>query len=98
VACGYASQYSIPPEKQYGIKNTSMVIGKRLTWRGLSVFDEHMGGAYRARHQEDVGKWIAEGSYRPVLSETHGIDRAAEGLVGLLEGKNVGKALLNVQA
>ncbi|VUC36289.1 unnamed protein product [Clonostachys rosea] len=96
VACGYASQYSIPPEKQYGIRNTSMIIGKRLTWRGLSVFDDHMGNAYRSRHQEAVGQWIAEGSFTPVLSETNGIENAPQGLVQLLEGKNVGKALLNL--
>ncbi|KAF7555439.1 hypothetical protein G7Z17_g2141 [Cylindrodendrum hubeiense] len=96
VACGYASQYSIPPHKQYGIRNTSMIIGKRLTWKGLSVFDKHMGDAYRARHQEAVSKWIIDGSFKPVMSETNGIDQAAQGLVELFKGNNVGKALLNV--
>ena len=73
-----------------------MIIGKRLTWRGISVFDESMGSAYAAEHQEVVGKWISEGTFTPVLSETNGIDHAAEGLVSLFEGKNVGKALLNM--
>lgn len=73
-----------------------MIVGKRLMWRGLSVFDEHMGGAYRAKHQEVVSQWIAEGSFKPVLSETNGIDQAAQGLVELFEGNNVGKALLNL--
>lgn len=95
VACGYASQYNIPPEKQYGIKNTGQVIGKRLTWRGLGVFDENMGGAYRQERQENVGKWIADKTLKVIMSETRRIDNAARGLVDLFEGKNVGKAFLS---
>ncbi|KAM6527603.1 hypothetical protein FALCPG4_008658 [Fusarium falciforme] len=95
IACGYASQYNIPPEQQYGIRNTSMVIGKRLVWRGLSVFDEDMGDKYRQEHQDKVGKLIVDKTLEVVMSGTLGIDNAASGLVDLFEGRNVGKAFLN---
>ena len=94
VACGYASQYNIPPKEQYGIRNTGEVIGKRLTWRGLSVFDSNMA-AYHPKLQENVGRWISDGSFSVIMSETKGIDNAPQGLVDLLEGKNVGKSILS---
>ena len=96
VACGYASQYNTPADQQYGIRTTSQVIAKRLTWRGLSVFDESLGGAYASQHQERVGKWISQGVFHAVIDRTKGIDAAAEGLVKLIRGDNVGKAVLDL--
>ncbi|CAK7217048.1 hypothetical protein SCUCBS95973_003019 [Sporothrix curviconia] len=98
VACGYASQYSLPPDQQYGIRNTSQVIAKQLTWQGLSVFDPSMGAAYAPKLHIDVGKWLAEGSFHTVMCETKGIDNAPAGLVQLLRGENVGKAYVNFGA
>ncbi|KAL2783890.1 NAD(P)-binding protein [Aspergillus keveii] len=95
IACGYASQYNVPEDQQYGIRNTGQIIGKRLTWRGLSVFDENMGGKYREEHQANVALWIGDQSLKVVMSETRGIANAARGLVELFEGRNVGKAVLS---
>jgi NADPH-dependent curcumin reductase CurA len=64
---------------------------------GFLVGDEDFGPAYRQEHQENVQKWLAEGSIKAKLAVTEGIDRAAEGLVGMLEGKNFGKALLKIR-
>jgi NADPH-dependent curcumin reductase CurA len=66
-----------------------------LTWRGLSVFDENMGGKYREEHQANVALWIGDQSLKVVMSETRGIANAARGLVELFEGRNVGKAVLS---
>jgi Putative NADP-dependent oxidoreductases len=96
VACGYSSQYNIPPGQQFGIRTTSQVIGKRLIWRGISVFDDGLGDTYRTEHQENVGRWLSEGSLEVVLSETRGIDNAPDGLIELFAGRNVGKALLSI--
>ncbi|KAK1846292.1 zinc-binding dehydrogenase [Colletotrichum chrysophilum] len=88
IACGYASQYNIPVDRQYGIRTTSQIIGKRITWKELSVFDEDMGGKYRAEHQVKVGKWIADGTLKAIESRTKGIENAAEGLIDLFDGKS----------
>jgi NADPH-dependent curcumin reductase CurA len=42
-------------------------------------------------------KWIAEGSIKVKMSITKGIENAAEGLIGMLEGKNFGKAALVIK-
>lgn len=56
-----------------------------------------MGGKYSKEHQENVAKWLANGElvYRDYVTE--GIENAAEGLVGMLQGKNFGKAFVKVR-
>lgn len=96
VACGSVSQTSLPEEKKYGIKNFPSVVGKRLTIRGFIVYDKDMGPVYKDRHRELVSKWLHEGSLVAKMSITEGIDHAAEGLSGMLQGKNFGKAVLKI--
>ena len=96
VACGMVSQYNLPTDKKYGVKNIFQVVAKRITMRGFIVGDADMGPLYAAEHEEKVSKWIADGTFKVQMSETEGIDHAAEGLVGMLEGKNFGKAVLVV--
>ena len=43
-----------------------------------------------------VRGWIREGSVRVKKSVTVGIDQAPEGFVGMLRGKNFGKAVLQI--
>jgi NADPH-dependent curcumin reductase CurA len=60
------------------------------------VSDKEFGPAYAKEHQENLQKWLAEGSVKAKLHVTEGIDNAAEGLVGIFEGKNFGKAVLKI--
>jgi len=91
VVCGMISQYNSAP---YPIKNISFVLTKRLTMRGFIVSDAGMGDKYTKEHQENVQKWIKDGSFKTLIHETEGVDNAAEGLVGIFHGKNLGKAVL----
>ncbi|KAL4809240.1 hypothetical protein BDV18DRAFT_131556 [Aspergillus unguis] len=91
VVCGMISQYNSAP---YPIKNISYVLTKRLTMRGFIVGDAGMGDKYTKEHQENVQKWIKDGSFKNLIHETEGIENAAEGLVGIFYGKNLGKAVL----
>ncbi|KAL4818612.1 hypothetical protein BDW67DRAFT_10008 [Aspergillus spinulosporus] len=91
VVCGMISQYNSAP---YPIKNIAYVLTKRLTMRGFIVSDAGMGDKYTKEHQENVQKWIKDGSFKTLIHETEGIDNAAGGLVGIFYGKNLGKAVL----
>ncbi|KAK1752882.1 hypothetical protein QBC47DRAFT_49145 [Echria macrotheca] len=97
VTCGMISQYNLPPEKRYGVKNLFHVVSKRLTMRGFLVGDPDFGPKYAKDHQEKMQQWLADGSIHAKLHVTEGIDDAAEGLVGMLEGKNFGKAVLKIK-
>ena len=96
VACGMVSQYNLPDDQKYGIKNLVHVIAKNLTMRGFIVGTPEFGPKWLEEHQKNVSKWIAEGSFKATFSETEGIEHGPEGLVGMLKGENFGKAVLKI--
>jgi NADPH-dependent curcumin reductase CurA len=91
------SQYSAKPGEHYGVQNLMQVVGKRLTMRGFIVNDADMGPKHAKDHADKVGAWIKDGSFKVSSSTTDGIDKAAEGFVGMLNGENFGKAILKIQ-
>ncbi|KAL2126935.1 hypothetical protein VTI74DRAFT_11594 [Chaetomium olivicolor] len=97
VACGMISQYNLPQEERYGVKNLFLVTTKRITMRGFIVSDPGFGDKYAKEHQEKMQQWLAEGSVQAKLHVSEGIDNAAEGLIGIFEGKNFGKAVLKIK-
>ena len=97
VACGQISQYNLPVEEQYGIKNTLEIVGKRLTMRGFIVTDEDMGPKYEKEFRKNVSQWLRDGSMKSVIAETVGMEKSAEGFVDMLKGGNFGKAVLKVK-
>ena len=87
----------MPEAERYPLRNIMQVVDKSIDMRGFIVLDDDMGPKYAKEHQGNVQKWIADGSIKVKMSLTHGIDHAAEGLVGMLEGKNFGKAVLVIK-
>ncbi len=65
--------------------------------QGFLVGTPKFGPSYFKEHQDNIQHWLNEGSIKAKLSITEGIDNAAEGLVGMLQGKNFGKAVLRVK-
>lgn len=96
VACGMISEYSKTDSEKYGVKNLMSVVAKRLTIRGFIVSDKNMGPVYVKERDENVSKWLHEGSFKSKSSVTEGIDNGPEGFVGMLQGKNFGKAVLKI--
>ncbi|KAK4996447.1 hypothetical protein LTR66_003945 [Elasticomyces elasticus] len=96
IACGMISQYNSKPEDMYPIRNMGQVVAKRIKIQGFIVFDPDMGPVYTEEHQKNVQKWIHDGSFKIEMSVTEGIDNAVEGLLGLFQGKNFGKAVLEI--
>jgi NADPH-dependent curcumin reductase CurA len=96
IACGMISQYNLKPEEQYPIRNLMQIVAKRLTIRGFIIFDESMGPKHAKEHQEKLQKWLADGTFKAKISVTEGIDNAIDGLLGMFEGKNFGKAVLQI--
>lgn len=90
------SQTSLKEGETYRLANIPLVVARRLTLRGFIVGDADMGPLYAEEHQRNLQQWIKEGSIKVKLSVTEGIDKAAEGLVGMLKGENFGKAVLSI--
>ena len=96
VACGMISGYNTPPAQRYGVRNLFHIVGKRLTIRGFIVSDADMGPKYAKEFNENLAKWIHDGTFKAKQDVTVGIDNAATAFVGMLEGKNFGKAVLQI--
>ena len=71
-------------------------MSKRIKIEGFIVGDEGFGPTYAQEHQKNLQQWLAEGSIKAKFNVTDGIDNAAEGFVGMLQGKNFGKAVLKI--
>ena len=91
-ACGMISQYNDVGEG-VGIRNLLMVVGKRLTIKGFIVSD------YMHRREEalvPMMKWYHEGALNSRSTVFEGIESAPDAMIGLFEGTNTGKMLVNL--
>ncbi|KAH9886348.1 NAD(P)-binding protein [Xylariomycetidae sp. FL2044] len=95
--CGMISMYNAQPSERYGVKNLFNLVAKQITMQGFLVHQPGFGDAYFQDHQEKVQSWLADGTFKAKLHVTEGIDKAAEGFVGMLKGENFGKAVLKIR-
>ncbi|KAF7555474.1 hypothetical protein G7Z17_g2156 [Cylindrodendrum hubeiense] len=91
VMCGAVSQHN---EHTYGLKNYLMITRMRITMQGFIIFD------YSQRFpeaREQLSKWLAEGLIKRRQTVIKGgISQAEKALLGLYEGLNTGKLLIEV--
>ncbi|MGF1909484.1 NADP-dependent oxidoreductase [Vibrio kasasachensis] len=93
--CGLISQYNATALPE-GPDRMSMLMAqlliKRIKMQGFIIFDDyaHRYGEFAA----EMSKWLTEGKihYREHLIE--GLENAPEAFIGLLEGKNFGKLII----
>ncbi len=69
------------------------VLSKSLTIRG---FIQREFTDQRPAFYAEMAQWIAEGRVRYREDIVHGLDRAPEAFIGLLEGRNFGKLVIDV--
>jgi NADPH-dependent curcumin reductase CurA len=92
VMCGGVSQYNEAVPK--GPRNYLMIVSMRIRMEGFVVFD------YQDRYPEardQLAQWLAEGKIK--RKETvikGGLKKAEQALVGLYQGINTGKLLVEV--
>ena len=93
VCCGAVSGYdgTAPPPGPRGVPG--LLIARRLTMRGFIVTD--FAPRFRDGIQALV-KWIDTGYVKVREDRIDGLERAPEGLVGLLAGENIGKRYVHV--
>ena len=95
--CGLVSQYnstSLPegPDRLSMLMGTLLV--KRIKMQGFIIFDD-----YAHRYDEfatDMNQWLAEGKIKYKEQVVEGLENTVDAFSGLLEGKNFGKLVVNV--
>ncbi|KAG0374789.1 hypothetical protein BGX24_009933, partial [Mortierella sp. AD032] len=92
IACGMISQYNT--RQPYGIKNLMNVVSKRLTIRGFIVAD--FQEQYFEDFWRDVRGLLLKKKIVYRVDEAKGVAAAPEAFVGMLNGKNFGKQVVQV--
>ncbi|KAJ3696810.1 hypothetical protein LUZ61_000515 [Rhynchospora tenuis] len=91
VACGMISQYNlVEPD---GIHNLFQIVAKRIRMEGFFVSD-HLS-SYR-KFEEMTVQYIKEDKITYVEDIVEGLKNAPSALIGLFEGRNVGKQVVVV--
>ena len=72
------------------------MVVSRLKWQGFLVYDPNIMKHHQARN-ENISKWIADGSFKSYDHVTDGMDNAIDGFLGMLKGENLGKSILKIQ-
>ncbi|HJO03328.1 MAG TPA: NADP-dependent oxidoreductase [Acidobacteriota bacterium] len=90
--CGMIAHYN-DEEPTPGPTNLFSVISKRLLMQGFICTDrfDRLGD-----FTQDVGGWLREGRVKHRETIVEGIDHAADAFIGLLQGENTGKMLVQV--
>ncbi len=93
VACGSISGYNdVKPRP--GPSNLFLMIGKRLTMKGLIVSDS-LG--HRAEFEKEVGGYLKAGRLIHKETVVKGIDHAVDAFIGLFHGQNAGKMVVDLR-
>lgn len=91
VVCGLISDYNA--EEPYGMKMMRSVLVNRIRMQGIIVFD------WVSRYPEGIralSGLLAEGKIKYRESVLEGLEKAPQGLVDLLQGRNFGKQLVKL--
>jgi hypothetical protein len=92
VACGGISGYNSETPRP-GPSNLFNITTKRLTVKGFIVSD-WLGG--QAEFEKEVGAYFKAGKLKNKETVVKGIDQAAAAFIGLFEGQNVGKMVVEL--
>src|SRR6185503_14304942 len=90
--CGSISGYDTA-ERSEGIRNTVVVVTRRLRLQGFIILDHfnELGDFVR-----DMGQWVAEGRIKWKETVVDGLDNAPAALMSLFKGANLGKMLVKL--
>jgi len=93
VACGMISQYNT--SSPYPVNNLFQIITKRIMIQGFMVFDLVASFGLDA-FLKDVPEWLVKGELRYKEDIVQGLENAQDAFIGMLQGKNFGKALIQL--
>ena len=92
IACGGISGYN-EEKPRPGPSNLFNVVTKRLTMKGLMVLDWL---DRQAEFEKEVGGYFKAGKVKHKETVVKGIDKAMDAFLGLFQGQNVGKMVVDL--
>jgi hypothetical protein len=92
IVCGGISGYN-DEKPRPGPSNLFNMVAKRLTMKGFIVRD---WPERRAEFEKEVGGYLKAGKIKPKETVVKGIEHAAEAFIGLFNGQNLGKMVVEL--
>lgn len=94
IECGMISQYNEP--SNHGIRNLTQILNKRIRLQGFNISDNLFDPNFQEDFHSKALKLIANGELQIKEDVTIGLEHAAEAFVGIFQGKNFGKAVIQI--
>ncbi|KAI1315502.1 NAD(P)-binding protein [Xylariaceae sp. FL0255] len=94
VMSGMMSQYNKSFEDTYGVRTLMQVVFKRLRLFGFICSDPCMVEKYIVCFEQDMSRWLAEGTIKTKEEVIDGIENAPRALVQMLQGDKFGKMVV----
>ena len=94
IECGMISRYN--ESGDHIVRNLMQIIVKRLKLQGFIIMDKASGLTLQKDFYSKVPKWISNGELKVKEDVTKGLERAPEAFVGIFQGKNFGKAVIQI--
>jgi hypothetical protein len=95
--CGLISQYNAT-ELPQGTDHLPLlmvnILTKRIKVQGFIIFDDY--GHRYDQFDRDMNQWLSEGKIQYREQLVQGLENAPDAFIGLLEGKNFGKVVVQV--
>ncbi len=94
--CGLISHYNateLPPGPNYVPQLMAAVLRKRIKMQGFIITDYN---ARAGEFQRDMRQWVDEGQVKSREDMVVGLENAPEAFLGMLEGRNFGKLVVQV--
>ncbi|MDF2152904.1 NADP-dependent oxidoreductase [Vibrio sp. CAU 1672] len=97
--CGLISQYnatSLPDGPDRMPQLMGQLLVKRIKMQGFIIFDDY--GHRYDEFAQDIHQWLAEGKIQYREHLVQGLENAPQAFIGLLEGKNFGKLVIQINS
>ncbi|MCA1327129.1 NADP-dependent oxidoreductase [Herbaspirillum sp. alder98] len=97
--CGLIAHYNGGRVESDASALLRRVLTHRIQIRGFIIFDYYVNRPdLHAAFQHDVSAWLADGSLRYQEDVVQGLENAPQAFIGLLQGKNFGKLVVQVSS
>ena len=92
-SAGMVSQYNLPHDQRYGLKNLHRIVGMDITLQSYrNTTYEHL----LVEMQERLGGWLMEGSMKFKMHIAEGLENLPTAFGGIFSGENFGKTVVKV--
>lgn len=95
--CGLIAQYNgVTPNAALMTALPRKLLTTRIRMQGFIIFDYYQRAGYFAEFFRDMSTWVAAGKIKYREDVVQGLENAPQAFIGLLEGKNFGKLVVQV--